>query len=164
MWDRLPKGPARVRGCEGPTFGPTRPTGATINSLSLQLKLSFPPPLSVGTQEGGGRGGAAPDTASFVGGTHAVALGRDPSHLWETWYEGLERLLASHSSGGRQECRVANRFASHTHLGSLRLVTPLRPIRAPAWGQSLPGRLQYDARNWSQRPQRMHRAYHERER
>ena len=164
MWDRLPKGPARVRGCEGPAFGPTRPTGAKTNSLSLTLILSLPPSPSARTREGGGRGGAAPSTTSLAGETRAVALGRDPSHLWESWCEGLERLLASHSSGERQECRVANRFASHTHLGSLRLITPLRPIRAPAWRRSLPGRLQYDARNWSQRPQRMHRAYHERER
>ena len=49
MWDRLPKGPARVRGCEGPAFGPTRPTGATTNSLSLRLILSLPPSPSART-------------------------------------------------------------------------------------------------------------------
>ena len=71
--------------------------------------------------------------------------------------------MANQSSGERQEWRVANRLASHNHLGSPRQRPPLRPIRAPAWRRSLPGRLYHDARDWSQMVRMMDRALRERE-
>ena len=61
--------------------------------------------------------------------------------------EDRRRFLASHSSGEWQECRVANRSASHSHLGSSRTPPAIQPIRAPAWRESPPRSAYPDARD-----------------